>query len=255
MIRLATALAVIATAVMPAASANAIIGGTVDGAAHPFVAGIDARIPGSPISTASGVLVSPTVVVTAGHGTRRFDAAGITRARVTFDPVATDASTWYTGTIHTNPAYETQSADDPGDLGVIVLDRPVPGVTPASLPTAGELDGYGAPGLRQGALDAVGFGISRNVDGRPDFTSTGTRRRAPETFASLTPAWLRSRMNDGAQVCVGDSGSPTLMGDVAAGILTGESSLGGGRCVSEPWYTRLDTPQARAFLGRYVPLP
>jgi len=31
---------------------------------------------------------------------------------------------WYTGTVYTNPAYDPRRADDPGDLGVVVLDQP-----------------------------------------------------------------------------------------------------------------------------------
>jgi hypothetical protein len=32
--------------------------------------------------------------------------------------------TWYTGTVNTNQAYDRRRADDPGDLGVVVPDRP-----------------------------------------------------------------------------------------------------------------------------------
>ena len=32
--------------------------------------------------------------------------------------------TWYTGTVNTNPAYDPRRADDAGDLGVVVPDRP-----------------------------------------------------------------------------------------------------------------------------------
>jgi hypothetical protein len=91
------------------------------------------------------------VLVTAGHGTRRFEAAGLTQARVTFDPVASDSGTWYTGTVHTNPAYDPQSADDPGDLGVTVFDARIRGIAPASLPAEGQLAQLGPPGLNLGA--------------------------------------------------------------------------------------------------------
>jgi hypothetical protein len=247
------------TLLAAASPASAIIGAPADGNAHPYVGGIDARPAGGGIFTASGVLVSPTVLVTAGHGTTRFEQAGITRARVTFDPVASDSGTWYTGTVHTNPAYETQSADDPGDLGVIVFDAPIPGITPASLPTENQLAQLGPPGLNRAGIDVVAYGISSYLAGskRPDPGSTGTRRVAQETDTSLSPGWLRLRMNGGAEICTGDSGSPSILGgsNVVAGITTGETSLSGGRCTSQPWDTRLDTPSARAFLGQYVTLP
>lgn len=244
--------AAIAAALLSAGPADAIIGAAADGADHPYVGGVDARPAGGPISTASGVLISPTVLLTAGHGTRRIEQAGLHTARVTFDPVASDASTWYTGTVHTNPAYDPQSADDPGDLGVVVFDTPIPGVTPAALPAAGTLSHWSA-----GAMDVVAYGISDGGGGRarPDPSTTGVRRAALQSFSSLSPGFLRLRMADGAAICTGDSGSPSLVGDTIIGITVTEPSLSGGRCVAQPWDSRVDTPSARAFIGQYVALP
>lgn len=256
-IALCGALAGGAWVLVQASPAAAVIGGSPDGNAHPYVGGIDGAPAGAPPGfTASGVLVSPTVLLTAGHGTRRFEAAGLTEARVTFDPVASDSSTWYTGTVHTNPAFSQKSAANPGDLGVIVFDRPIPGITPAKLPTLGQLDKLGPPGLNSAGITLVAYGISTSSHA-PDPLSTGTRRVAQQIATSLTPGWLRLRMNGGAEICSGDSGSPSLIGasNVVAGITTGESSLGGGNCTSQPWDGRLDTTSARAFLGQYLSLP
>lgn len=55
---------------------------------------------------------------------KRVAAQGLTHPRVTFELVAGTASTWYAGTVYTNPAYDPRRADDPGDSGVVVLDRP-----------------------------------------------------------------------------------------------------------------------------------
>jgi len=254
----------LAVLVVPSAPAGAIIGGQDDGGGHPYVGGIDARPTGAPIFTSSGVLISPTVFLTAGHATRRFERAGLTQARVTFDPVASDSSTWYTGTVHTNPAYNPASVTDPGDLGVIVFDTPVPGIAPASLPTEGLLDQLGPQQLSRAGFTVVGYGVRSYLGGSngggtpgPDLSSTGTREVAQQTFASLTSAWLRLRMAGGAVVCIGDSGSPSLLGssNVVAGITITEGSLSGGQCQSQPWDMRVDTPSARAFLGQYVTLP
>ena len=197
------------------------------------------------------------------HGTARFDAAGITRARVTFDPVVSASSTWYEGTVHTNPGYEPAGQGqrgDFGDLGVIVFDAPVPGITPASLPGAGYLDRLsGHP-----RLEIPGYGVSRYLGGsdgggkrRQDFDSGGTRNLAEEVFTSLSPGWLRLRAAGSAETCTGDSGSPSILSgtNLVLGLTAVEESLNGGECESGPWEQRIDTPAARAFLSQYVPLP
>lgn len=255
---LAVVLALAAT-VLLSAPAQAIIGGQTDGTRHPYAGAIESP-PGSDL-VVSGVLISPTVYLTAGHVTRRFDAAGLTRARVTFDPVVSDSSTWYTGTVHTNPEYDPQSADDPRDLGVVVFDAPIPGISPASLPTAGQLDALGPRGLSGETFTVVGYGFSRFAGGpngggtpQPDPMSGGTRRVARQSFLSLTQSWLRVLQHEDGRVCGRDSGAPSLFGetDVIAGINIG--SLG-QQCTSAAWNMRVDTPSARTFLGQFVALP
>ena len=64
-------------------------------------------------------------------------------------------------------------------------------------------------------------------------------------------------MHSGGQLCIGDSGAPSLLGssDLVAGIFIGSLSLSGGQCESAAWDQRVDTPAARAFLRQYVNLP
>jgi hypothetical protein len=246
-----------------AAPAGAVIGGIPDGARHPYVGAVDGRPAGGPTQFGSGVLISPTVLLTVGHGTAHFDAAGITRARVTFDPVVSDSSTWYEGTVHTNPAYDPSAKGqrgDFGDLGVIVFDSPIPGITPASLPPAGYVDRIaGHP-----RLEIPGYGVSRYVGASegsgkrlPDFSSGGTRNLAEEVFTSVSPGWLQLRAAGSADICSGDSGSPSVLSgtSLVLGLTAVEWSLAGTECESGPWEQRVDTPGARAFIGKYVALP
>lgn len=256
---LIAALAVLASA----APAGAVIDGVPDGTRHPYAGAVDGRPVGGPVKFGSGVLISPRVFLTVAHGTARFDRAGVTRARVTFDSVVSDSSTWYEGTVHTNPAYDPSAQGqrgDFGDLGVIVFDAPVPGITPASLPTTGYLDRMSDHPL----LEMPGYGISQYVGGsngggkrQPDFNSGGTRNLANEVFTSLSPGWMRLRSAGSATICIGDSGSPSILSgtSLVLGLTAVEWSLSGSECQSEPWEQRVDTPATRAFLGQYVALP
>ncbi|HEY3058609.1 MAG TPA: hypothetical protein VGL99_06500 [Chloroflexota bacterium] len=116
-------------ALMPAAPAGAIVGGQLDGTGHPYVGFLDASPIGRPDGP-TGVLISSTVLLTAGHVTPSFAANGLTHPPVTFEPIASTASMWYTGTVHTNPNYDPFGIDNPGDIGVVVLDAPVAGIPP-----------------------------------------------------------------------------------------------------------------------------
>jgi hypothetical protein len=249
--------------VLPAEPAGAIIGGTQDGNGHPYVGAVG---PPKPTLLASGVLISPTVVLTAGHVAERRLGSG--QARVTFDPVVGPSSTWYTGTAYVHPDYDpaiASQSDSSGayDLGVIVLDAPVAGINPASLPTQNLLDQLGPQELSRTSFTGVGYGISeRQSDGgggKPgrDFTSGGTRNAAQEVFTSLGSDFFRVRMVGEADICLGDSGGPSLFGSssLIAGITVLQFSGSGGECRSDPWDQRVDTPAARAFIGQYVTLP
>ena len=212
MSRLITRAIALAALTLPvlATPAGAVIGGTADGSGHPYVGAVDGRPVGGATQFGSGVLISPTVFLSVAHGTAHFDAAGITRARVTFDPVVSDSSTWYEGTVHTNPAYDPTAQGqrgDFGDLGMIVFDAPIPWITPASLPSAGYLDRISA----HPALEIPGYGVSHYLGGssgggkqQPDFASGGTRNLADEVVTSLSPGWLRLRPSGSADICFGD---------------------------------------------------
>jgi V8-like Glu-specific endopeptidase len=249
-----------------AGPAAAVIDGVPDGARHPYAGAVDGRPVGGPVQFGSGVLVSPTVFLSVGHGTARFEHAGLTRARVTFDPVVSASSTWYEGTVHTSPFYDPAvkgNRGDFGDLGVIVFDQPIHGITPATLPTGGYLDQI-ARGLGRARFEIPGYGLSGYVGGSagggkrvPDFNSGGTRRLAEEAFTSLSPGFLRLRATGSADICTGDSGSPSILSgtNLVLGVTAVEWSLAGSECESSPWEQRVDTPAARAFLSQYLSLP
>jgi len=254
-----TALVVLLVALVAGSTpANAITDGSLDGNGHPYVGLMVAKAADdTPLWRCSGTLT--TVLLTAGHVTQDWEQAGL-RARVTFDPVRSDASVWHTGTVHTNPGYDPQRANDSGDLGVVVFDAPVTGIAPALLPTAGLLDALGPRGLKNATFDVVGYGVRRFLGGangggqpHPDRGSGGTRMVASQTFNSLTSSWMRLQQHENGSICFGDSGSPSLfsgtnrIATMTVGVF--------GQCENIAWNQRIDTASARAFLSHYVALP
>ena len=218
------ALAVTAVGIL-SASALAITNGELDGNRHPYAGAL--VVDGAP--ACSAVLVSPTVVVTAGHC-----VAGLSSVSVGFDATLdTSSPALVTGTPHVD-------ATPGSDLAVVVLDHAA-SVAPALLPAAGSLE-------RVSSVVAVGYGYHET---KPELAFDGRRRYASLEVKGLTAATVELRERKDGSVCFGDSGGPQLDGDTVVAI-----TLGGGKhCKGASTAYRLDTPSARGFLSAYVALP
>ena len=237
-----------------AAPAGAITYGTPDGSGHPEVGALLAPrpYPDGTWATCSGTLISPTVFLTAAHCDQ-----GVSRVAVTFDSSYNAATgTTYWGTWHADPGYN-QAQSDPQDVAVVVLDKPVRGITPAQLPKAGSLGSLSA-GAR---FTSVGYGAqSVTINQGPTFHYADVRYVATGGLNALNPAWLRISMNpargDGG-TCYGDSGGPNFLGAGAGetNIVAGTTITGDSMCRATNVDYRMDTASARAFLGQYVTLP
>jgi secreted trypsin-like serine protease len=244
--------------------AGAITYGEPDNGRHPAVGTLVAEFHDGKDWICSGTLISPTVFLTAAHCTAYLQAIGIGAGDVwvSFDEVF-DASTntFLPGTYVTHPAFGHDSARY-NDLAVVVLDAPVTGITPATLPPEGYLDQLGAKGLHDLRFTAVGYGSQERVvgGGQPYFGPNGSRRMAAGSFNALNKNWLHLSMNpalaDGG-TCYGDSGGPNFLGAGAAetNVIVGVTSTGDAVCRATNVTYRVDTPSARAFLGQFVTLP
>jgi Trypsin len=253
-----------------AAAVHAITFGENDNGRHPFVGSLVFEFQGNNFQGCSGTLVTSTVFVTAGHCLVGLEDFGVT-PRVTFDEVIdADADglvdpgvTLHSGTGHVHPDWGFQgtggSASDPHDVAVFVLDAPV--VMPAYglLPTAGLLDSVNRKTTR---FTTVGYGTVRADKTKgPALLELGTRRKlATQEMQSLTNAWVQFSMNPSTGsggTCFGDSGGPHFLGAGAAEtrIVLAVTVTGDRYCRATDKTYRLDTPQARSFLGDFVPLP
>jgi hypothetical protein len=247
-------IAVLVVVIASATTAGAITNGAPDGKAHPYVGALLAPVAYSDGTweDCSGTLISPRVFLTAAHCDE-----GVRRVAVTFDPsYDAETGTTYWGTWHADPDY-TWKESDPHDIAVVVFDHPVKGIAPARLPEAGSLGG-----LERGTpFTAVGYGAQAvTIDHGPVFHYADVRYAATGALTTRTKSWLWLSMNPAlgyGGTCYGDSGGPNFLGAgptetniVAAITVTGDSM-----CRATNVDYRMDTPSARAFLGRYVKLP
>lgn len=270
-----------------AGGAAAITNGVPDGDAHPYVGLLvfDADIPDVgvvPAWSCSGTLISPTVVLTAGHCTD-----GAVAVRVWFEerlqaedgtflvsdfPFGGGEST--EGTPYTHPDY--RSPDNPygggnglpafsyRDIGIVVLDEPV------------DVGGFGAlpePGLvdtlaKKTPVDFVGYGVQfqERIPGSqlpqppPFYRWNGYYNRyyAPSELISgkfvHSAEFLRLALNPGGGsggTCFGDSGGPDLLGGTNV-VLGVNSYVTNVNCGGVGYSSRVDIPEVLEWIQSFL---
>ncbi|HET6763517.1 MAG TPA: trypsin-like serine protease [Longimicrobiaceae bacterium] len=247
------------------AAPHAIVNGSPTGSAYPSVGALLFDLGGDGISGndewCTGSLIAPDVFLTAAHcvvtpytppGSQFYVSFSPDLFSKSFKTIKATGFTW-------DPAYGHDQAKL-HDLALVFLPAgSTKGMTPLRLPPAGYLDVLAAQGnLSKTLFVNVGYGISANRTGVPAFGFDGKRNMSKSEFMGLQPTWLGLLMNTSATGeggdCYGDSGGPKFIdGDptmVFATVTTGDYN-----CRATTWDWRLDTAEARGFLGRYVPLP
>ena len=249
-----------------AGSAGAITGNYIDDFTHDNVGLLVFYTPSTPAGEdpfshrCSGTLISPTLVVTAGHCTQGVDSGRIyfqQSVAPNYDP---NAFGGWGGDPTTGYPYEGgitfKRADNYGflagfpetkDAGVVVLDTPV---TPSNgfgiLPTAGAIDRYiaEAGNKKQAARFTVsGYGLS-DQDPRPvSFRerlmadSYAVNNEAPITEFNLKTTANASQGKGGT--CNGDSGGPVFF--YGTNVIAAVTSFGmNGQCKGLDFSYRLD---------------
>lgn len=244
------------------APAHAITQSQPDGGLHPNVGAVVADIgpsPGPDI-VCSGTLIAPTVFLTAAHCVAFIQSWDLD-LWVTFDPTWDEQEAapagLFAGTGVVNPLFGQGGMSDTHDMAVILLEES-PGITPATLPTAGFLDDQSLTGQR---FTAVGYGWTRaDKTGGPHSLvfRDGLRRYAEQTFYALQPSWLTLSTNpslDSGGGCSNDSGGPHFFGGVTSNLIVSTTITGDQNCRAIDKTYRLDTPSARDFLRQFVTLP
>jgi hypothetical protein len=219
----------------------------------------------------SGTLISPTVVLTAGHCTGDTGASPATNVYVSFntdlalDPLAAGitpaeraarAADFITGTAHPDPGWDGRlSISKQHDQGVVVLDTPAtskwPGIRPAPLLPVGTLDGnQGA--LKNETFTLVGYGV--DIGAKKAQIVVTERRSTTSYLKNVQDEVVTFQINDrdskaGGGSCFGDSGGPVFLGRFVAGDASFVNSL---TCNATGGYQRVDTRYSRAFLEQFI---
>lgn len=266
--KLLVLLAALTMALTMALPASSITNGepTTD---HSEVVLILMEVGGEPAFRCSGTLLSPTIVVTAGHCTSNFPDEPFTGMRVFTEadvdngdndyPLGTGNNTVEAKRWAAHPDYETAPFYF-NDVGMIELEEPVvleSGDFYGTLPAVDSLDAYAKKrGQNKVRFESVGYGLQRI---NPVFVEADRERYVayPKLNAINAPGMtgdfslLLSNNHATGGTCFGDSGGPNFIKDTTT--IAGVTSFGlNGNCAGTGGVFRLDRQNVLDFIDDFI---
>jgi hypothetical protein len=262
---LATALAI---GIVPA---GAITNGTPDGEGHLYVGLMTAYDEeGVYLWRCSATLMSPTVLLTAGHCTEPpaesaqvwFDTGPIPAGSYPLTPIedrppCTGFTGWpcqggnSTGTPHTHPLYDPD-AFFLHDLGVVTLDTAITGRGFGALPSEGELSEL----PKHASVTAVGYGLQKSLPAAGKDEAERIRMVATPRIMGIDNNFVGDfafETSFGANTggtCFGDSGGPNFIG--SSNVVGGVTSFGWtDTCKGHNGAYRVDQPDDLEWLATF----
>ena len=258
---------------------QAVTDGRLDGNDHPAVALLLMEVQGKPAFRCSATLLSPTVVLTAGHCTSNFPDSPYTGMRVfTESDVeagigktnsypfagknAVEAAAW-----HAHPLYES-APFFVHDVGVVILQAPgviLPSLKYGKLPDLDEFDSFQTRrGLQDLTFTSVGYGLQESFPDQASFLAHNSRTRyvaTPRLLQLNSPGFtgsfsmLLSNNHRTGGTCFGDSGGPNFLGSgsTESNIVAGVTSFGlNGNCAGTGGVFRMDRDDVLDFVKGYL---
>jgi hypothetical protein len=251
--------------------AAAVTFGVPDGSGHPYVGTILFQRPDG-FYSCTGTMLSPTVMLTAGHCTEEGGVANV-RTWVTFTPQIqfstgcqgnlaclinyfNDPSHgWIKGTAYPHPDYDDfNQFPATYDVGVIKLSTAVTMPTYGALPSLGFLETV-KPANNDFTI--VGYGMQGYI---PAFSSDIWARYVGHTrLVELNSTWdgghsAKYTNNPGSTsggTCFGDSGGPIFYQDT--NIIVSVVSWGQTPCIGVDYNFRTDIQTTQDFVHTFVP--
>jgi len=262
----------LAALALSAVAGPAIAGtfGTPDGNGHPSVGTILFQRPDG-FYSCTGTMISPTVMLTAGHCTEENGVANV-RTWVTFTPKLQFSTGcqgdvkclvryfdnakngWIKGTAYPHPDYDDFSQFPATyDVGVVKLSVPVSVATYGKLPTLGFLETIKPA---DNNFTVVGYGLQGYI---PAFSSDLWERYVGNMrLVELSSTWdgghsakfTSNPGNTSGGTCFGDSGGPIFYKDT--NVIVAVVSWGQTPCIGVDYNFRTDIKTTQDFVGSFL---
>jgi len=246
--------------------------GTPDDGNHPYVVMCIFDVDGAPAWRTTGFLISPTVVVTAGHGTFGTSGGRVTNSETIPPRNASDPHAYpfpgpwaiEASAIYTHPQYRATPGPglpqfDAYDVGIVILSEPI------------ELDGYAQlpdPYLvetlpNMAGVDLVGYGVNYQDHGGGQSPNAAWRwyRERYYAPANIVPSqdcisdmFVKLTANPGegkGGTTFGDSGGPIFVAGTNI-VIANNSFVSNYNCSGVTHAQRIDIPEVLDWINGYL---